>query len=331
MSPPYLISFIFLYSIIIFLVVVGNFMVAMIIFRSRLMKKNVVNWYLLSLVIARVVIGIFVVPARITGLFSEQYLQGTICKLCHYAGQGSSAASVFSIVGISIATYWQLVKKRDILSTQKGNILAVVMIWLASFVYSIHSPITNDLVGQKVNGEVQWACEIDPKFYTVTKYIILVDCIIMYVIPFIICIYCYIAVIIKLSASVKSSKDIPDAEHKMELKVYPKTVITKDALSKIRMIITLMTLFTICSFAPILCKIYSSWDGPPFPYNHIIITFLYMFSYSNAWYNIIVFAIFRKDLRKAFMALFYQRGLIHAYDDQQVLKMTKMDSSSCKY
>ena len=121
-EPSLMVSFIFLYSVIILLVVIGNCLVATVIIRSKLLKKNKVNWFLLSLIVARVVIGLFVVPARITGLFSEEYLQGIICKLCHYVGHGSSVASVFSIVGISITSYWRFVKEKDLFSTTKGNL-----------------------------------------------------------------------------------------------------------------------------------------------------------------------------------------------------------------
>ena len=284
-----LISFITVYSLIIVLIVVGNCIVAAVIIRSKLMQKSVVNWYLLSLIIARVMIGLFVVPARITGLFSEEYLKGIICKLCHFVGHGSSVSSVLSIVGISISTYWQLVKGHDLFRTQRGNLLAVVAIWLAGFGYSIHSLVTNDLVVLQVQGVGMWTCTVHPKFYSISRYLVLSDCTIMFIIPFVVTVVCYNGTIKMLTSRLESGGKVG---------VSPAHV---EALTKIRMIVILMSLFTICSLAPVMCKMYLSWDGPPFTNISTITTGLYMFSYSNAWYNIIVFAIFRKDIRNGFI------------------------------
>ena len=290
-------TFIVLYSIIIVLIVCGNSIVATILIRSRLMRKNVINWYLLSLVVARILIGLFVVPARITGLFSEEYLKGIICKLCHYVGHGSSVASAISIAGISVTTYWQFVNGRDLFMTQKGNIKAVVLIWLTSFLYSIHSPITNDLVTIEINGRDQWACTIDPKYYPVSKFIALADCIVMFIVPFFIAGYCYITVIRSLAGRIGDAKAADGVNANM--------LNRSGILLKVRMIITLMALFTMCSSSPVVSNIYLSWNGPPFSNFTTIFTILYMFSYSNAWFNIIVFVIFRKDIRKGFVEMFH--------------------------
>ena len=289
-----LISFIAAYSLIILLIIGGNGLVATILIRYRLMFKSVVNWYLLSLVISRIMIGLLVVPARITSLFSEEYLLSIICKLCHFVGHGSSVSSVFSIVGIAISTYWQLVKGSDLLKTQKSNFYAVVVIWIMGFTYSIQSPIITDLSILQVHGVDQWACTVDPDYYFISRYLVLCDCFLMFIIPFMITLFCYIRVIKMLATRLESNKKEHESISSSNL----------EALLKIRMIVTLMTLFTICSLAPVVCKMYLSWDGPPFTDISIITNGIYMFSYSNAWYNIIVFFIFRKDIRHGCINMF---------------------------
>ena len=97
-----------LYSLIILIILVGNILVAMVIARSPKLRGNASNLYLLSLVLARASVAVFVIPARITGMFSEAYLGSALCKLCHFAALGSSAASVFSVVSIAISKYIQV-------------------------------------------------------------------------------------------------------------------------------------------------------------------------------------------------------------------------------
>lgn len=285
-STAQLCSFITVYSLIIVLIVCGNIVVATILIKRRLVQKNVCNIYLLSLVLARIMIGLLVVPARITGLFSEEYIKSAICKLCHYAGHGSSVASVLSIIGIAISTYWQIVRGENLFKKLKSNAIVIGMIWITAFLYSIKSPVTNDLIVFTIESGDHWSCTVSPDYYWFSRYMVLGDCCVMFIVPFLIIVFCYVGVIRKLANQVKKSKQTAIEEQQV-----------RDSLLKIRMIVTLMCLFTICSLAPVSCNMYLAWNGEPFEHLDIIQTTLYMFSYSNAWYNIIVFFIFRQDLR----------------------------------
>ena len=159
--------------------------------------------------------------------------------------------------------------------------------------------MTNDLVSEDYEGVERWACKISPLYYPVSRYLVLLDCTIMFIIPFGVILYCYVGVIRKLSLHLEPQKVTPGSEGDSSGGGH-----RSDALQQIRMIVTLMTLFTICSLAPAVCKIYHTWDGPLFGDYQTIITVVFMFSYSNAWYNIIVFVIFRADIREGFLELY---------------------------
>ena len=312
-------SFIVVYSVIIFLVVVGNCMVATILIKRQLMHKNVSNWYLLSLVVARILIGLFIIPAQITGLFSAEYLEEPLCKLCHYVGHGSAVASAFSIMGIAITTYWKLVKGRDIIATKKHNMRAVLGIWVVAFVYACHAMVTNGLHVQTIDDEEIWMCTPDPKFMHVTRYLVLIDCVVLFIIPLIVVFYCYISVIKHLArqklthsgekprASVDCSVGLEytetSAQHK-DVTVQETNISARQVLIQIRMLIILMTLFTICTLAPMVIKIYVHWQEAMITNQRNIMIVLLQFSYSNAWYNIVVFYICKKDIRSGFHGIF---------------------------
>ena len=72
------------------------------------------------------------------------------------------------------------------------------------------------------------------------------------------------------------------------------------------MLIILIALFTICTVSPILLKVYVLYVGK-FENLSIVENAMYMFSYSNSWFNLIVFAVFREDLREGFKNLFCKR------------------------
>ena len=187
-----LVLFIVLYSLCIFLIVFGNILVVVIITKDKQLRRNTTNLYLLSLVTARASIGVLVVPARITGLFSESYLGSILCKLCHFAAGGSAAASVFSIVAIAIVRYLEVVHGKDIKNlSMSRSILIVVLIWGLGFVYAIRFGIFNDLFIVRTGTKPTWTCSIHTDYAEINEIFIFVDMLCLFLVPFVIILYCY--------------------------------------------------------------------------------------------------------------------------------------------
>ena len=318
--------FVTLYSIIIVMILVGNILVAVIIVKNQNLRGNTSNLYLLSLVSARASIAVFVIPARITGMFSEEYLGSILCKLCHFAAFGSSAASIFSIISIAITKYIQVTHVNSQPLTMKQSILVILVIWVFGFLYATRAAITNDMVVINTGSVSIWSCTIAPQYRPLNKYFIFVDIACLFLIPLIIIIFCYSRVIHKLSIS---STLITVGSEKQ-----PVTKIDSQSYKAIRMLVVLMLLFTICTASPMALKLYILWGGDYFDSYDVVETVIYMFSYSNSWFNLIVFAYFRDDLRGAFVTMCRQsrccKNKVTAADIKEEIEKSQTDPEKDK-
>ncbi|KAK2155834.1 hypothetical protein LSH36_230g06026 [Paralvinella palmiformis] len=162
---------------------------------GKLHKRNAINIYLVSLLVSRMSIGVLVVPARITGLFSEAYLGSFLCKVCHYFALGSSASSVASTTAIAIIKYQEIVlKKSEIKISIKKALRDVGMIWLAGHLYAIRAPVMNDLTVYK--GRI--ACTVTEPYRNVNEYLIFVDLVFLFITPMVIVVFCYVKLVLFL-------------------------------------------------------------------------------------------------------------------------------------
>ena len=278
------------YSLIIILIIVSNVGVIIVVLRSKILRKDPNNIFLTSLVLARSCIGSFVVPARITGLYSAHYLGSVLCKICHFIASGSAAASVFSIVAVALMK--MLTLKRKETSFCGGSVRKVWrlvgIIWMLGFVYGSRAPIVYDLIVRQVGPVSMWACTINTTYVPMSKYFIIVDLFVLFAIPLCIIMYCYCKVIAALAVDLRATG------HSKE---------TKANMRNIEMIVTLVVLFIVCSVLPLFMSLYMLWGGPFFEGITIMEDVFYMFSYSNSWFNVLIFWYFREDLRGGFFEM----------------------------
>ena len=321
-----LVLLITLYSLVIFLVVVGNLGMVAVILRNKKLRKNPSNNYLISLLVSRALIGGLVVPARITGLFDARYLGSVLCKLCHFCGAGSAASSVFTIVAIAVNKY-QLLDPNSVDSRNPvgHSIKVIIAVWIVGYVYAIKAAVTNDLVMTTVNGKEMWACASSPEFSTYVRGFLIVDVVCLFVIPFCIIITCYSRVIRHLANKVKSQKttkssenestnqrsSLPNGDQREEVhgdlggkeqddneNVKKQQISDKRDLNTIRMVVVLVVLFTICTVIPTALQMYRVWGGSAFEGFSYLMHAVVLFASSNPWINIVVFIFFRDDLRE---------------------------------
>ena len=295
-SPEYeedvLIALVVSFSIVTILVIVGNISLVHVILARSTMRTKTANLYLMSLLIARACIGIFVVPGRITGMFSERYLGQTFCKLCHYAASGSLATSVFSIVAMAIIRLREVKKAKDAgPRSLRRNLFMISTIWIVGFLYAIRSVYVTDLVLVTTPSNTLWLCIAHPAYAIYDRYFVMVDLVVMLLLPLSIITPCYFMVISQLNRDRLTSRQTA-----LDRRA------SKRNLQSIKMTLTLMALFIGCSSGPIALNCYLAWGGTTFDGIEIAEAVLHIISYSNAWVNVVVFIRFRHDLREAFLA-----------------------------
>ena len=321
-----------LFSLVIVLVIVGNVCIIIVVLRDKTTRKKQSNVFFLSLLISRTSVAIFVMPARITGLFSNELLGSTLCKLCHYAGRGSAVTSVMSTVAIALAKYHQVTTHKHV--AWKTTLKQLVMLWIVGYLWAIRAAIVNDLLLLETGSGLIWACTADPQYAVVNTVFIFIDMILLFLIPLIIILICYIKLIkilnktqvtetqdIKHKEDIRHKEDmhnqdrhnrdrhnrdkhnqdkhIQDTEHNDDKK-------KKAHMNTVLMLLAIMCLFTVCYSAPYIFHIYVYFNN----INVMMADFaeieriVYWVSYSNPWLNIFVYIAFREDIRIGLKKLF---------------------------
>ncbi len=221
-----------LYSACILLIVIGNTAIIYAMLRRKLLRSRPVNYFLFSLIVARASIGLLVVPARLLGLFSEEYLGSILCKLCHYAGHTSTVTSILSTSMVAVTKYIDIVKHEGTLrfTTRQGS-LGVVAVWIAGALYAIRAPIFYDLIAMKSeDGSTLYSCRISPSFADVNIVFVYVDLVILFALPFAVIAFCYSGTIKGLRRMAADSMDskVPaedtENDEKPKLRVSPPPV-----------------------------------------------------------------------------------------------------------
>ena len=326
-SETELVIFITLYSLVIFLVVVGNLGMVAVILCSKKLRKNPSNNYLISLLVSRALIGGFVVPAKITILFDARYLGSVLCKLCHFCGSGSAVSSVFTIVAIAVNKYKLLdPNSADSRNPVGHSIKVIIVVWVVGYVYAIKAAITNDLVQMTVNGMEMWSCTSSPEFSLFLRVFLIVDIICLFVIPFCIIIVCYSRVIRYLKNKIKANSTeaeppeqqsslqngdqslekqtgLADKQKNDTEKIKEQQLSDKRDLNTIHMVVVLVVLFTICTVMPTTLQMYSVWGGSMFEGFNYLMHSVILFASSNPWINLVIFLSFRDDLREGVKSL----------------------------
>lgn len=195
-----------LYSIFIVMILAGNVLIIGILLKNKHAKRSATNLFLLSLLLARACIAVFVVPARITGIFSEEYLGSAMCKLCHFCALGSSVSSVLSTMGVALSKYLEVVHKSTDFNV-KRTVLKVAGVWIVSYIYATRKLVLSDLTEIMLSGQTPIiSCTIDTAYLETSNAFIFVDIAFLFLIPFLVILFCYVKVIRAFRASQREQR-----------------------------------------------------------------------------------------------------------------------------
>ena len=337
MEPGEAAIWVTLYSIFIVLILAGNILIIGVLLRNKRLKRSATNLFLLSLLVARACIAVFVVPARITGIFSEEYLGSAMCKLCHFCALGSSVSSVLSTVGVAFSKYLEVVRKRTDFNVKRTSV-AIGVVWLISYSYAVRNLVLTDLTRLHADSSII-SCTVDSDYDKANNVFTFVDIVCLFLAPFAVILFCYVKVIVNLNRSRKATVQTPNHansdekrptppptklafvdsdkqvndQHLEEVKVTAKNGhilqqqqkqqqetqlnITEDFLRNAKMLVTVTMLFTVCTSIPYIWALYVYW-ATTLPSNfQDIDRSVYLCSYANPWLNVFVFVYFRYDIR----------------------------------
>ena len=240
-----------------------------------LLKSNLTEHpsdiYLLSLVAARILIGMFVIPTRITSLFADTYLGSVYCKLCHYISDWSSTTSILCTTIIAMLKLKHTLNiTREVIQTPIAYyIIGAASAWVVGSIYAIRSAILYDVSSD------EGGCSISEDKHFISIYMLYMDLALLFIIPGLVIGLCVTRVVTLLR---NINIECPEYSYQ------------RNAIS---MVTTIASLFFICNAFLYGYKIYEYNTSKD---NKLVEMILYYISYSNAWMNAIVLLYFRTDL-----------------------------------
>ncbi|CAH8545800.1 unnamed protein product [Schistosoma margrebowiei] len=122
------------------LTITGNVLVFIAFLRERYMRKNLTNWFLVSLAIADLLVGIIVMPFAIYHTLYNAYwpFGRDWCDIWHAFDVLSSTASILNLCAIALERYWATENPitHTSMRTQRHCLLMLTFVWICSVLIS---------------------------------------------------------------------------------------------------------------------------------------------------------------------------------------------------
>ncbi|XP_047026198.1 neuropeptide SIFamide receptor [Helicoverpa zea] len=290
--------------LLVFLVgLVGNCFVIAVVYRSPRMR-TVTNFFIVNLAVADILVIVFCLPATLmSNIFVPWVLGWLMCKTVPYVQGLSVAASVYSLVAVSLdrflAIWWPL--KCQI--TKRRARMMIVFIWI--FAISVTTPwvfFFDLVVVFDDNPNVRLCLDVWPNPISEVLYFVIGNLIFCYILPMVLITMCYILIWIKVwRRSIPT--DTQDAQmERMQQKSKVKVV---------KMLVAVVILFVLSWFPLylIFARIklggpIQKWEEEMFP---VVTPLAQWLGASNSCINPILYAFFNKKYRKGFVAIIKSR------------------------
>ncbi|XP_072395451.1 neuropeptide SIFamide receptor-like [Diabrotica undecimpunctata] len=319
------------YLLVFALGLVGNFFVIAVVFRSPRMR-TVTNFFIVNLAVADILVIVFCLPATLmSNIFVPWILGWWMCKTVPYIQGVSVAASVYSLVAVSLdrflAIWWPL--KCQI--TKRRARIIIIFIWFVALTTTIPWAIFFDLVVIFSDApNVQLCIEVWPEEMNGSLYFLTANLLFCYIFPMILITMCYVLIYIKVW-----KRDIPTDTKDAQMEKMQQ----KSKVKVVKMLIAVVILFVI-SWLPlyaIFARIKLGGDIEPWEEEILPIAtpVAQWLGASNSCINPILYAFFNKKYRRGFVAIIKSRkccGRLRYYETVALMSSsTSMRKSSHFY
>ena len=300
-----------LWSTIVFLGVVGNFLVCFVILSQAKMKTSM-NYYLLSLAIADLGVLIIMYPVVLLKyLFPFRWLLGK--QACHYlypTVEVFFGASVWSITAIAVERYRNIVgaKRYQIqYRSRMKTFVAIGVVWLASFLFSSVPlyPVMN------YHPTLEICIPAMPNFLFQSYSIVLI--VVWYALPLVVITFTYVRIKKRVlqSAVFRTSMSEHDDgneaalqassnKERIDKRIWRQSNKTTRILTPL-VILFAVTMFPLNAFRVMALIMPEYWKKS---YYNLIIGQLIMFIMINSSANPLVYYIMSKEFKGAFNKIF---------------------------
>ncbi|XP_030768167.1 neuropeptide SIFamide receptor-like [Sitophilus oryzae] len=320
MTAVYCVAYILVFAV----GLVGNFFVIAVVIRSPRMR-TVTNFFIVNLAVADILVIVFCLPATLmSNIFVPWVLGWWMCKTVPYIQGVSVAASVYSLVAVSLdrflAIWWPL--KCQI--TKRRARLMIALIWSVSLTATIPWALYFDLVVIFTDApDVQLCLEVWPEPMNGSLYFLVANLLFCYILPMILITMCYVLIYVKVW-----KRHIPTDTRDAQIERLQQ----KSKVKVVKMLVAVVILFVI-SWLPlyaIFARIklggeIAPWEEELLPVATPIAQWL---GASNSCINPILYAFFNKKFRKGFAAVLKSRRCCGRLRHYETVAVTTASSSA---
>ncbi|XP_012258758.1 neuropeptide SIFamide receptor [Athalia rosae] len=287
------------YLLVFIIGLIGNSFVIAVVYRSPRMR-TVTNFFIVNLAVADILVIVFCLPATLmSNIFVPWVLGWWMCKTVPYIQGVSVAASVYSLVAVSLdrflAIWWPL--KCQI--TKRRARMMIVVIWFIGLTTTLPWLIFFDLVVIfDFAPDVQLCLEVWPEPLDGSLFFLVGNMMLCYVLPMILISMCYVLIWIKVW-----KRHIPNDTKDAQME----RIQQKSKVKVVKMLVVVVILFVL-SWLPlymIFARIklggqIDEWEEEIIQTATPIAQWL---GSSNSCINPILYAFFNKKYRRGFMAI----------------------------
>ncbi|XP_043070912.1 neuropeptide SIFamide receptor isoform X1 [Drosophila grimshawi] len=317
---------------------IGNSFVIAVVLRAPRMR-TVTNYFIVNLAIADILVIVFCLPATLIGnIFVPWMLGWLMCKFVPYIQGVSVAASVYSLIAVSldrfIAIWWPLKQM-----TKRRARIMIIGIWVIALVTTIPWLLFFDLVpAEEVFSDAlistytqpQYLCqEVWPPGTDGNLYFLLANLVACYLLPMSLITLCYVLIWIKVS-----TRSIPG---EMSKDAQMDRMQQKSKVKVIKMLVAVVILFVV-SWLPLYVifariKFGSDISQEEFEILKKVMPVAQWLGSSNSCINPILYSV-NKKYRRGFSAIIQSRsccGRLRYYDNVAIASSTTSTRKSSHY
>ncbi|XP_015602116.1 neuropeptide SIFamide receptor [Cephus cinctus] len=278
---------------------IGNSFVIAVVYRSPRMR-TVTNFFIMNLAVADVLVIVFCLPATLmSNIFVPWILGWFMCKTVPYIQGVSVAASVYSLVAVSLDRFLAIWWPFKCQITKRRARVMIVAIWFAALTITSPWLLYFDLVPIYADEpDLKLCLEKWPRQENETMFFLIGNLMLCYVLPMILISLCYILIWIKVWRR-HIPTDTKDAQ--ME------RIQQKSKVKVVKMLVAVVILFVL-SWLPlyiIFARIKLRGKTPVWEEEilQIATPIAQWLGSSNSSINPILYAFFNKKYRRGFMAI----------------------------
>lgn len=280
----------FEYLIIFLLGVVGNCLVCFVVFRNKHMQ-TVTNYFITNLALADILLCVLAVPFTPLYFFMGRWIFGSLlCTLVAMAQGTSVYVSTLTLTSIAVDRYFVIIYPFRPKLQLKVCYGIIIGIWM--FSVSATLPYTF-YVSQREFESVNYCEEFWPTEF-IRKVFSLFTTVMQFVIPFIIILFCYVMISIRMSERIRSKpgcrgsrKEVSDREKKKRTN---------------RMLIAMVTIFIVCWLPVNIIHLIGDYfaTASHSKYFNLCFFITHIVAMSSTCYNPFLYAWLNENFRKEF-------------------------------